>query len=84
MTNYISRCGVGVVQLHIDIFVEDCKVLFCTGYWSRCRPDSELLKDQFSIEKGFFPAIRMLRRSELILKIVLTDKWIVNQKEILY
>lgn len=39
MTNYISRCGVGVVQLYIDIFSEAYKVLFCTGYRSRCRPD---------------------------------------------
>lgn len=39
MTNYISRCGVGVVQLYIDIFAEDYKVLFCTRYRSRRRPD---------------------------------------------
>lgn len=39
MTNYISRCGVGVLQLYIDIFAEAYKVLFCAGYHYRCRPD---------------------------------------------
>lgn len=32
MTKYISRCGVGVVQLYSDIFVEAYKVLLCAGY----------------------------------------------------
>lgn len=38
MTNYISRCGVGVVQLYIDIFAEAYEVLLCTGCRYRPRP----------------------------------------------